>query len=63
MLALKLRLILAGCIVSVLGAVLLVVRGYSPGLLGVLVVGIVILVVGLLWRKPKSEDGGRPGAE
>lgn len=52
----KLRLILMGCIISVLGAILLIARGYSPELLGVLLVGLVLLVVGLLWKKPKAAD-------
>lgn len=52
--ALKLRLILAGCIVSALGAILFLARGHSPALLGVLVVGLALLAVGLLWRKPKN---------
>lgn len=55
----KRRLILMGCILSALGAILLVARGYSPALLGILVVGLILLVVGLLWRKPKNANGVR----
>jgi len=46
----KLRLILMGCIISFLGAILLAARGVSTELVGVLVVGIVLFVVGLLWK-------------
>ena len=46
----KLRFLLMGCILSALGAVLLATRGYSADLAGVLAVGLVLLVVGLLWR-------------
>ena len=49
---LKLRLIEAGCFVSILGAVLTFLRSYSLVYLGLHIVGIVVLVVGLLWPKP-----------
>jgi uncharacterized membrane protein len=52
----KLRLILMGCIILVLGGALLVTRGYSPELVGVLVVGIALLVVGLLWKQTKKAE-------
>ncbi len=55
LLELRLRLILAGCIVSILGAALTLVRGSAPAYLGLLVVGIIVLVVGLLWPKPKPK--------
>lgn len=50
----KLRLIVMGCIISVLGGALLVTRGYSPAPVGLLVVGMVLLVVGLLWKQSKN---------
>ncbi len=53
--SLKLRLILGGCIVSILGAALTLLRGYAPWYLGLLIVGIVALVLGLLWPKPKPK--------
>ena len=53
---LKLRLIEAGCFVSILGAVLSVVRGYALFYLGLLIVGVVVLVVGLLWPKAKPRN-------
>jgi uncharacterized membrane protein len=52
----KLRLILMGCIISVIGGALLIIRGYSPELVGVLIVGIALLVVGLLWKQTKKAD-------
>jgi hypothetical protein len=39
-----------GGIISALGAILLIVRGFSAALVGVLAVGIVVFVVGLLWK-------------
>jgi glucose uptake protein GlcU len=53
--AMKLRLIVMGCIISVLGGILLIRRGYSPALVGLLVVGIALLVVGLLWKQSKHQ--------
>ena len=58
MYSLKLRLIMAGCFVCVLGVVLIVVRGYSPVLLVLPIVGVVVLVVGLLWRGSKGANRG-----
>ncbi len=53
---LKLRLIEAGCFVSILGAVLTFLRSYALAYLGLLIVGIVVLVVGILWPKPKAAE-------
>jgi hypothetical protein len=50
----KIRLIAMGCILSALSGVLIVVRGFQAPFLGLLAVGIVLLVVGLLWKKPKK---------
>ena len=60
---LKLRLIEAGSFVSILGAVLFVARGYNLPFLSVLILGIVVLVVGLLWPKPKVAEPPRKEAE
>ena len=46
----KLRFFLMGCIISALGAILLAARGFSEDYVGLLAVGIVLLVVGLLWK-------------
>jgi hypothetical protein len=46
----KLRLLLMGGIISALGAILLIVRGFSAAPIGVLAVGIMVFVVGLLWK-------------
>jgi hypothetical protein len=37
----------------------LVMRGVSAMLFGVLVAGLIVLVVGLLWRKPKNAEDSR----
>ena len=58
----KLRLILMGCIISVLGGILLIIRGYAPEHLGVLVVGVILLVMGVLWKQPKKTDRNRKEA-
>ena len=46
----KLRFLLMGCIISALGVILLAARGFSEDYVGLLAVGIVLLVVGLLWK-------------
>jgi hypothetical protein len=46
----KLRLLIMGLLVSALGAILLITRGYSDALAGLLAVGIVLFVVGLIWK-------------
>jgi len=48
--SMKLRFILMGCILSVMGVGLIAGRGFSDVLAGVLVVGIALLVLGLLYR-------------
>jgi hypothetical protein len=39
-----------GGIITAFGAILLAVRGYSTGLAGLLVVGIVLLVAGVIYK-------------
>ncbi len=63
LLELRVRLILAGCIVSILGAAFALLRGYAPAYLGLLALGIVVLVVGLLWPKPKPKGADTPRNE
>jgi uncharacterized membrane protein HdeD (DUF308 family) len=45
--SMKLRLILMGCILTVLGIILLIARGYSAPLIGLPLLGIVFVVVGV----------------
>ena len=42
----KLRLILMGCILTVLSVLFMVVRGYSLPLTGLLVIGIILALIG-----------------
>jgi hypothetical protein len=46
----KLRFLIMGCIISALGAIFVATRGYSEGPVGLLAVGIVLLVLGILWK-------------
>jgi hypothetical protein len=48
--SMKLRFLLMGCIISAIDAILLIARGFSSGFFGLLLVGIVLLVLGLLWK-------------
>jgi hypothetical protein len=59
----KLRFLIMGCAISALGGILLVARGFSTPLAGLVLVGIVLLVVGLLWRQPKNADSIRKGTD
>jgi hypothetical protein len=53
----KLRLILMGCILTVLSIIFMIVRGYSEPLIGLLIVGIILTVVGFAWKpKEKTEN-------
>jgi UPF0716 family protein affecting phage T7 exclusion len=51
--SMKLRLILMSCILTVIGAILLVRNGFSTPLVGLLIVGIVIAGVGIVWNPRK----------
>jgi len=46
----KLRFLAMGGIISVIGLGLLVSRGFATSSIGLLVVGVVLLVIGLLWK-------------
>jgi hypothetical protein len=48
--AMKVRLLAMGGIISALGAILIVVRGYSASLVGLLAVRIVLLVAGVIYK-------------
>ncbi len=48
--AMKLRLLLMGCIITAIGVILLAARGFATSFVGLSLVGIVLLVLGLLWK-------------
>lgn len=54
--SMKLRLIVMGCILIVIGVILLIVRGYSAPLIGLPVIGIVLFLVGYFWKPRKKTD-------
>lgn len=54
--SMKLRLILMGCILIVIGVILFIARGYSAPLVGIIVIGIVLAVIGFLWKPRKNSD-------
>jgi len=45
----KIRLLLIGCILIILGGILMTAKGFAKSLLGLSLVGAVILVLGFLW--------------
>lgn len=46
----KARFILMGCIVTGLGSGLMVSRGFSMPIAGLLGIGVVLLLLGILWK-------------
>jgi uncharacterized membrane protein len=50
----KIRLMVMGCILSALSGILIVVRGFETAFFGLLIVGVVLIVIGLLWKSPKK---------
>ena len=54
--SMKLRLILMGCILTAIGVILLIVRGYSVPFVGIIVIGIVLGAVGVVWKPRKKAD-------
>jgi len=46
----KLRLLVMGTFILALSASLLIVRGFSDALDGLLAIGLVLLMVGLIWK-------------
>ena len=52
----RIRLILMGCILTVLGIILLVARSYSVAFVGIIAVGIVLASVGVVWKPRKKAD-------
>ena len=59
----KLRLILMGCILIVLGVILLIVRGYSAPLIVLPVIGVVLAAIGVIWKPRKKTDSIRRDTE
>lgn len=54
--SMKLRLFLMGCILTVVGVILLVLNGFSAPLVGILVIGIILAVVGIVWKPREKAD-------
>ncbi len=54
--SMKLRLIAMGGILIVLSIVLSVLRGFGVGYIGILIVGIILAVIGVLWKPRKKAD-------
>jgi tetrahydromethanopterin S-methyltransferase subunit C len=52
----KIRLILMGCIIIVLGVILLVSKGFALPLIALPIIGIVSAVVGVVWKPRKKAD-------
>ena len=48
----KLRFQIGGAILSILSIALMAFRGAGPGYEGLLVLGIVLLVLGVFWKRP-----------
>jgi hypothetical protein len=46
----KLRLLAMGTILSALSILLMIARGFSDAFVGLLAVGVVLLVVGIVWK-------------
>jgi len=59
---LKLRFLLGGTIIFILGLVLGAVRGYGINSEALMGIGVVLLVVGLFWKdKPSTKTGDQAG--
>ncbi len=54
--SMKLILIIMGCILSIFAAIVTAINGFSGASGGVLVVGIILIVVGVLWKNTKKES-------
>jgi hypothetical protein len=57
---LKLRFILAGIIVSTIGGILMIVKGFNYLLLGIVCVGPVAITFGLILKPDKKENTDSP---
>ncbi len=54
--SMKLILIIMGCILSIFVVIVTAINGFSGASGGVLVVGIILIVVGVLWKNTKKES-------
>ncbi len=45
-----------GCILTVIGVILIIARGLSAPLVGILVIGILLATVGVVWKPRKKEN-------
>jgi uncharacterized membrane protein YqjE len=52
----KLRLIVMGCMLTVLGVVFLVVKDFSTALIGLIAIGVVLAIVGVVWKPRKKPE-------
>ena len=61
--SMKLRFILMGCILTALGVILTITRGFSTSLAGIIVVGVVLAIVGMVWKPRKKAEVTRVQAD
>ncbi len=54
--SMKLRLIAMGSILIILSIVLSVIRGLGVGYIGILVLGIILAVIGVIWKPRKKAE-------
>ncbi len=54
--SMKLILIIMGCILSIFVVIVTAINGFSGAIGGVLVVGIILIVIGVLWKNTKKEN-------
>ncbi len=54
--AIKLRLIIAGCILIVISISLIIIKGYLPIFLVLPIIGIVLVVIGIIWELKVKQD-------
>ena len=53
---LKYRFMIAGCIVAIIGLILLIIRPDLFISYVLIIVGIIVLVIGLIWKREKKPD-------
>jgi hypothetical protein len=52
----KARFLAMGAIISILGLGLLASRGYSEDFLGLIGVGVLLLILGVLWKSQRNPE-------